>query len=212
MDAKDSKQAARGRRSASSSKEEKLETSVADLEVASLRERLQVVFGSPKGAVATQLTKLADHEDRISKWLGGSPDRQQAFRDDPIGVLARQFPELGLTHTRDFERLPPHIGLDVEFGRAPDPLVQELFAKVWAHLSASETHATSFRQAPFAVIATVGAGYAADKVDAVMRAFEAVYGIVRLEHVGPSIAAGVASGRVVAALAALAQGGSNADA
>ena len=212
MDAQDSKRP-RVRVEATAAQQPKTALPLEDVQPGLLRDRLQAVFGSTKGPVATQLATLADHEDLIVKWLEGSPEDQKGFREDPIGVLAARFPELGLSLNRnDFERLPGHIGLDIEAGRAQDPVVQELFAKVWAYAAASEANAISFQQAPFAVIATVGVGYAGDKVDTVVRAFEAVFGIVRLERPGFAIATGFASGRVIAALAALAEGGSDAHA
>ena len=170
----------------------------------SFEDRFAAVFGPQKGNLLEQVRSFGTHEKRIVAWLAASPDHVRAFREDPIGTLARQFPEIELPRLRrEFPRLSKEIQIGVKPAPTADPVVQEIFNMLWAHVSQSQANTDGFKQNPFAVIATIGAGYPPDKVDAVNRAFEAVFGLRRITGGGEQPAF---SATLMAALATLGGG------
>lgn len=152
-----------------------------------VQKSLAALFGRlSKGDVGERAKRLHELQPEITAWLNASQENTDAFIQDPLGVLAKQFPEIGL-HPGRAVMIPERIRFRPKVPEGPDPIVAEIFQKVWQHLATSEANATEFRQTPLAVIASLGAGYPAEKVDQVQRAFEAVLGIYRLGDITPEV-------------------------
>lgn len=145
-----------------------------------LRESLRSFFGElADDELGEQVARIQEREDAIFGWLAEDPEHLDAFIADPLATLSKRFPELKLPAGRK-----PYVPVQVKVQLQPtgqaDPVVNEIFGKLWEYLAASEANAQAFEAAPFAVITSVGAPYRPDKVDQVTRAFEAVFGIHRL--------------------------------
>lgn len=126
-----------------------------------------------------QVAKIQEHEEAILAWLSEQPEALTAFVEDPIGALRAKFPALELPPGRR-TYVPGRVKIELEPVDRTDPVVLEIFQKLWEYVAASEANTSAFKTVPFSVIASVGAPYPPDKVDQVVRAFEAVYGIHRL--------------------------------
>jgi hypothetical protein len=145
-----------------------------------VREALRGFFGEQVDAeLGEHVAKLQQYEERIFGLLSEQPEELEAFVEDPLGVLGRRFPELELPPGRK-PYIPTHVGVELEPAAQTDPAVMEIFQKLWEHLEAAEANTKAFEASPFSVIASVGASYPPDKVDKVVQAFEAVFGIHRL--------------------------------
>jgi len=144
------------------------------------REALRGFFGDlADDKLEKQVTKIQEHEDRILAWLSEQPEALAAFVEDPLGALRRQFPALDLPPGRK-AYVPARVKVELQPVDHTDPVVLEIFQKLWQYVAASEANTHTFETAPFSVIASIGATYPRDKVDRVVRAFEAVFGIHRL--------------------------------
>src|SRR5262245_58641544 len=126
-----------------------------------------------------QVTKIQEHEDTILAWLSETPEALAAFVEDPLGALRTQFPALELPEGRK-AYIPTRVKVEFQPVDQTDPVVLEIFQKLWEYVATSESNTHTFEAAPFSVIASVGANYPRDKVDQVVRAFEAVFGIHHL--------------------------------
>jgi hypothetical protein len=144
------------------------------------REALRAFFGDlADDKLEEQVTKLQEHEDTILAWLSEQPEALAAFVEDPLDALRKQFPALELPTGRK-GYIPSRVRVEVQPIDHTDPVVLEIFQKLWEYVAASKANAHTFETVPFSVIASVGAAYPRDKVDQVVRAFEAVFGIYRL--------------------------------
>ena len=144
------------------------------------------LFGALGANLREHSARLREYEPRITEWLKASPENLRSFVEDPIGSLLRAFPELELPRPSARPHIPDRVKLEAEEAARTDPVALEIFHKLWQHVAASQANTQTFVQAPFAVIASVGSGYPPDKVDLVQRAFEAVFGIYRLQGMQPS--------------------------
>jgi hypothetical protein len=148
-----------------------------------LEESLQAFFGDLAHVeLGDHMKRLQEREDEILAWLLEQPSNLDAFVRDPLSATRTRFPELELPRGRK-PFVPAHVKLELALTEETDPVVLELFQKVWQYAATSASNATAFETAPFSVIATVGATYPKDKVDQVTRAFEAVFGVHRLETI-----------------------------
>lgn len=144
------------------------------------REALRGFFGDlADDKLEEQVTKIQEHEDTILAWLSEQPEALAAFVEDPLGALRRQFPALELPPGRK-QYIPSRIKIELQPVDQADAVVLEIFQKLWEYVAASEANTRIFEIVPFSAIASVGASYPQDKVEQVMRAFEAVHGIHRL--------------------------------
>ena len=159
------------------------------------REALRSFFGDlADDELEEQVTKIQEHEDAILAWLSEQPEALAAFVEDPLGALRRQFPALELPPGRKLY-IPTRVKLELQPLDQSDPVVLEIFHKLWEYVAASEANTHTFKTAPFWVIASVGATYPQDKVDQVVRAFEAVFGIHRLAATAGVLAVAFAHAR-----------------
>lgn len=126
-----------------------------------------------------QVARIQEREEAILAWLSEQPEALTAFVEDPLGALRTKFPELLLPPGRK-TYVPGRVKIEVQPVTPTDPVVVEIFQKIWEYVAASEANTNAFKAVPFSVIASVGAPYPPDKVDQVVRAFEAVFGIHRL--------------------------------
>jgi hypothetical protein len=126
-----------------------------------------------------QVAKIQEHEEAILSWLAEQPEALNAFVEDPLGALRTKFPELLLPPGRK-TYVPGRVKIELQPVTPADPVVLEIFQKIWEYVATSEANTSAFKTVPFSVIASVGAPYPPDKVDQVVRAFEAVFGIHRL--------------------------------
>lgn len=144
------------------------------------RQALRGFFGEfADDTLDEQVRGIQEHEDAILAWLSERPEALAAFVEDPLGALSRQFPALKLPPGRK-PYIPTRVKVTLQLVDQTDPVVLEIFQKLWEYVAAREANTRAFETAPFAVIASVGATYPRDKVDRVVRAFEAVFGIRRL--------------------------------
>jgi hypothetical protein len=161
------------------------------------REALRGFFGDlADDKLEEQITKIQEHEDTILAWLSEQPEALAAFVEDPIGALRRQFPALELPAGRK-PYVPSRVKIELQPAETTDPVVLEIFQKLYEYVAASEANTHTFETAPFSVIASVGAAYPADKVDQVVRAFEGVFGIYRLSTTAGLLAVAFANRRVL---------------
>jgi hypothetical protein len=150
-----------------------------------LEETIGAFFGDMADEeLARHVKHVQEHEGEILAWLSEQPENLNAFVEDPLGTLRAQFPELELPAGR--AHFVP-AGIKVELQPPPeqdqDPVVAEIFQKLWERVAASDANTTEFKASPFSVIASVGAPYPRDKVEEVILAFEAVFGISRLQTI-----------------------------
>jgi hypothetical protein len=145
-----------------------------------LKEALHSFFGElADGELGEHVRKLQEREDAILAWLSEQPEELDSFVEDPLGALGERFPELELPRGHR-PYVPTNIEVKLEPADGSDPVVVEIFQKLWEYVAASEANTQAFQTSPFSVIASIGAAYPPDKVDQVTQAFEAVFGIHRL--------------------------------
>jgi hypothetical protein len=145
-----------------------------------LKESLRSFFGElADDELGEQVARIQEHQDAIFGWLAENPEQLDAFVADPLATLSKRFPELKLPAGRK-PYVPAQIKVQLQPTGQADPVVNEIFGKLWEYVATSEANTQAFEAAPFAVIASVGAPYRPDKVDQVTRAFEVVFGIQRL--------------------------------
>ena len=128
------------------------------------------------------LQQAADRHADISTWLTKNAEAMDQFKTDPLGILAKQFPELQLPKGR-LTPIPGVVVGRVNFGRLePQTAAAELLAKITAWVATAQANADQFHTDPFAVLTAQSAGYSAAVVDQVRVAISTALGMPTVTH------------------------------